>query len=200
MISSKASAAWTVEVIPYHRASILLQQEFAALQRRAYQVPRLTKTSKGAPRLHHPVFDVLSFYICAGDRVVSYAAVAMKQIRHARHTFDMAGLSCVMTDPDYQKRGLGSRTIAAATRYLERSNLDIGIFTCDPPLVHFYERAGAWQVAPDIALVGSRDEAALRSDRLNKVVLLRLFSKKAARLVTRFNATVNLDVPVGQFL
>jgi hypothetical protein len=84
---------------------------------------------------------------------------------------------------------------------MECSNLDIGLFSCDPPLASFYARAGGWPVVEDVVLIGSRHEDALRSDTLGKVVLMRLFSAKAratASLLRR--TTIDLDLPIGQFL
>lgn len=78
-----------------------------------------------------------SFYICVAHRVVGHAAAARKPIMHAGAIFENAGLSCVMTGPACQGRGLGLRTVLAAPRCMERGNLDIGIFTCDPHAVHF---------------------------------------------------------------
>ncbi|MCA6102140.1 GNAT family N-acetyltransferase [Bradyrhizobium australafricanum] len=188
-----------VEVIAYNRASRALRKEFDLLQCRVYAEPE--QDENPAP-LHDPALDALSFYICADDgRVISYAAVVSKIIRHGAHTFSITGLSHVMTDPDYQGRHLGSRTVAAATRCIERSSADIGIFTCDPPLAQFYERAGAWPVVSDVVLIGSRDEEALSSATLKKIVLMRLLSTKARAQASIFtNATIDLDLPVGQFL
>ena len=189
-----------IHVIPYNRACDWLRREIALLQ---YRVAPTAGPPPGdpIPPEHDPVLDALSFYLMAGSRVVSYAAVVHKQIRHGDETFWIAGLSCVATDPDYQGRGLGSRTVGAATRYIEHSTTDIGIFTCDPPLAGFYTRAGAWPVAPDVILVGSRHEGALSSVSLRKVVLMRLFSARAQAAAARLRrTTIDLDLPVGQFL
>ncbi len=105
------------------------------------------------------------------------------------------------TDRSHQGRGFGLRTVAAATEWLEQSNKDFGIFTCDPGLAHFYARAGAWPVVADVVLIGSRDPGALCSVSLRKVVLMRLFSTKAREAATRLaNTTIDLGLPVGQFL
>jgi hypothetical protein len=88
-----------------------------------------------------------------------------------------------MTNPEHQRRGLEVRTVAAATRFMERSTLDFGLFACDPPLPRFYARSGGWPVVPDVVLIGSRDDGALRSDVLGKVVLMRMFSAKRGRCI-----------------
>jgi hypothetical protein len=115
--------------------------------------------------------------------------------------FKIAGLSSVATDRDYQGRGFGLRTVAAATRWIEQSDTDFGIFTNDPPLADFYIRAGSWPVVPDVVLIGSRDEGALCSAALQKVVLMRLFSAEARAAASKLRCTtIDLDFPVGQFL
>jgi GNAT superfamily N-acetyltransferase len=199
VIPWSAFGSQTVDAIPYERTGKLLLREFALLQHRVYSTPKRVDAGQKAPQLHDPSFDVLSFFVGEGDRVIAYAGVAMKRIKHAGEPLDIGGLSCVMIDPGYQRQGIGSKVVAAATRCIERSSLDVGVFTCDPPLARFYQRAGAWPVAPDVVLAGSHDEAALRSDRLNKVVLLRLLSERAMALAFA-HSTIDLDLPLGQFL
>ena len=189
-----------IHAIPYNRAHEPLRRDIALLQYRAAPTAG-PPPSDPIPPEHDPVLEALSFYLMAENRVVSYAAVVHKQIAHGDDTFWIAGLSCVATDPDYQGRGLGTRTVGAATRYIEHSTIDIGIFTCDPPLARFYARAGAWPVAPEVILIGSRHAEALNSVSLQKVVLMRLFSAKAQAAANQLRrTTINLDLPVGQFL
>jgi GNAT superfamily N-acetyltransferase len=194
------TSADEIHAIPYNRACATLRRDIARLQHRVAPTAG-PPPGDPIPPEHDPMLEALSFYLMADSRVVSYAAVVHKQIKHGNETFWIAGLSCVATDPDYQGRGLGSRTVAAATRYIEHSTTDIGIFTCDPPLAGFYIRAGAWPVVPDVILLGSRHEGALSSVSLQKVVLMRLFSAKAHAASARLRqTTINLDLPVGQFL
>lgn len=189
-----------IHAIPYNRACDALRRDIALLQHRVAPIAGPPPADPIPPE-HDPMLDALSFYLMADGRVVSYAAVVHKQIEHEDETFWIAGLSCVATDPDYQGRGLGSRAVGAATRYIEHSTIDIGIFTCDPPLAGFYARAGAWPVAPGVILIGSYHEGALSSISLRKVVLMRLFSAKAQGAAARLRqTTINLDLPLGQFL
>ncbi|MDJ1157924.1 hypothetical protein QNA08_06715 [Chelatococcus sp. SYSU_G07232] len=130
-----------------------------------------------------------------------YAGVVRTTIRHAGQSFAIAGPSCVATDPAYRGRGFATRAVAAATRSIEHSDRDVGIFTCDPPLARFYARAGAWPVVPHVVLVGSRDEGALDSTPLGKAGLMRLFSAKARAAAEELShTTIDLGLPVGQFL
>lgn len=188
-----------IHAIPYNRAGDALRRSIDLLQYRAYPE---AGAPEGEPQpLHDPALDALSFYLVDGGRVVSYAAVVHKQIVHEGATFWIAGLSCVATDPEYRRRGLGARAVGAATRYIADSTIDVGVFTCDPPLAAFYERAGAWQIAPDVVLIGNRHEGALTSASLQKAVLMRLFSAKARAAAGRLRrTTIDLDLPPGQFI
>jgi GNAT superfamily N-acetyltransferase len=200
MTSPVHTSSDEIHAIPYNRACDTLRRDIALLQHRVATTAGPPPADPIPPE-HDPMLEALSFYLMADSRVVSYAAVVHKQIKHGNETFWIAGLSCVATDPDYQGRGLGSRTVGAATHYIEHSTTDIGIFTCDPPLASFYARAGAWPVVPDVILIGSRHDGALSSVSLQKVVLMRLFSAQAYAAAARLRqTTINLDLPVGQFL
>jgi predicted N-acetyltransferase YhbS len=186
--------------IPYDEAPADLRRQFFLMRSRAGLPERLSPDGVPAP-LHDPALDAVSFYACDGGEIVSYAAVVRKSIGHAGQAFEIAGLSAVVTDPRVRGRGFGLGVVRDATRWMERSGAHLGIFTCDPPLAGFYERAGAWPVAPDVVLVGNRSDDALRSDTLGKVVLMRLFTESArAAAPVLTHATIALDLPAGQFL
>jgi GNAT superfamily N-acetyltransferase len=189
-----------IQSVPYNEAPELLRLQFALLSHRANPGTRSASTD-AAPVLHDPALDTMSFYASLDGEIVSYAAVIRKTISHGGQTYTLGGLSWVATDPDYRRRGFGSLTVSTATRWMECSDLDIGLFSCDPPLASFYARAGAWPVVEGVVLIGSRHAGALRSDTLGKVVLMRLFSAKAnVNASTLRHTTIDLDLPVGQFL
>jgi GNAT superfamily N-acetyltransferase len=199
-MASIATSSPEVHAITYNRAGAPLRRAIAHLQHCASGTAD-PPPSEPLPPEHDPQLDALSFYLVVDGRVVSYAAVVHKQIAHGGETFEIAGLSCVATDPDYQGRGFGSRAVGAATRSIEQSTVDIGLFTCDPPLAGFYARAGAWPVVPNVVLIGSHHDGALDSVSLQKVVLMRLFSPKAQAAAAQLRqTTINLDLPLGQFL
>ena len=152
-----------IHAIPCNRACDVLRRSVAMLQHRAAPSGSPLPAEPVSPE-HDPTLEPLAFYLVAESRLVSYAAVLHKQIAHEGETLWIAGLSCVEPDPVYQRRGLGSRVIAAATRYVEHSTIDIGIFTRDPVLQPLHERAGAWNDTPGVVLVGGFYEGALSSD------------------------------------
>ena|GEM_PF-306461 len=201
----------SIQMVLFNAAPAPLKREMALLQRRAYPdadqtldelpPPTALTIDDEVPRVHDAALDAISFYSRVGSTMISYAGVVRKTISHDGQQFAVAGLSCVMTDKDYWGRGFGSQTVVAATRWIEHSDTDFGIFTCDPPLAPFYERAGSWPVVPDVVLIGSAEEGALCSADLGKAVLMRLFSQKARSSEKRLrNTTINLDLPLGQFL
>ncbi|OIK12440.1 GNAT family N-acetyltransferase [Bacillus sp. MUM 116] len=185
----------------YNQASDTLQREIAIMLHRVWPdacpMPGAT-----IPEAHDKEFNARSFYSYIDGKLVSYAGVVHKIIEHDGQTYNIAGLSCVATDPDYHGQGLGLRTVTAATQWIEKqSNIDFGIFTCKPPLASFYNRAGAWPIVPDVVLIGNRAEGALSSESLDVVVLMLLFSEKAKAYESILrHTTINLDFPDGQFL
>jgi GNAT superfamily N-acetyltransferase len=188
-----------VQSIRYDVAPASLRRAIADLQARAYGPVEPTPEERLQP-LHDPSLNARSFFIVTGDRVISYAGVVTKPIRHGKMSLTIAGLACVATDPDYRRRGYGRRTVAAATRFIEGSGVDLGIFTCAPGLARFYAAAGAWPIAPDVVLIGSRDAGALTSTSLGVLVLMRLFSPRAVAAATLRRGTIDLGLPVGRFL
>lgn len=200
MAGVTSSSAHGVQTLPYNEASAPLRRAIANLVEKAYGSSDSTP-DECARSLHDAALHAQSFFICVDDRVVSYAGVVSKTIRHADQTFVMAGLASVATDPAYQRQGLGGHTVAAATRHLEQSGVDIGVFTCAPSLASFYARAGSWPIATDVVVIGSRDPGALSSAALDVVVLMRLLSDKArAASAALLHGTIDLDLPLGEFL
>ena len=191
----------SVQSIDYQHASDVLRREIAVLLHRVWpdSSPLPAET---IPAAHDAALNVRSFYAYADGRVVSYAGVVRKTITHGTQSFNIAGLSCVATNPEHRGLGLGLRTVAVATHWIEQqSDIDFGIFTCQPPVAAFYGHAGAWLVVPDVSLIGGRDEGALSSESLQVVVLMRLFSAKAHASESMLrHTTIDLGLPVGQFL
>lgn len=190
-----------VQSLNYNDAPNSCRREIAEMLNRIWPDENL-KQDDTIPLTHDESLNARSFLTYVDGRLASYVGVVRKTIKHSGQLFNIAGLSCVATDPDFQGQGLGSRTVASATRWIEEhSDIDLGVFTCEPSLACFYERAGAWQVNPNVKLIGSCDERALSSDLLQVVVLLRLFSAKAQTYETKLRQSpINLELPVGQFL
>ncbi|MDW5418155.1 GNAT family N-acetyltransferase [Iodobacter sp. CM08] len=189
-----------VSIVPYQQTSEQVRRDIAMLMHRVWPDQSPPSMDEVVPDEHNPVFDALSCFVYRDNRLLSYAAVLHLTLNHAGQTFCMAALSCVATDPTYQRQGLSRLVVNAATRWIENSLIDIGLFTCDPPLAMFYAKAG-WPTVLDVALIGSQDAGALSSKELGKVVLLRLLSKHAHEHATAFTGTtISLGLPLGQFV
>ena len=187
-----------VESMPYADLDVSVRREIAILQDRAYRPPD-PLPDQLAP-LHDPALQAQSFLLRSDGQLVSYAGVVTTTIHTNGMAFTASGLSCVATDPDFARRGFASEVVAATSRYIGRSGVDLGVFTCAPELVRLYAEAGDWHVEPDVTLIGSRDPNALTSTALGVVVLMRLFSQRAlANADSLRRATIDLGLPVGQF-
>jgi aminoglycoside 2'-N-acetyltransferase I len=128
------------------------------------------------PHGHDPRLSPVSMLLLDGGRVVASLAILSKEITHVGQRFQASGLSSVVTDHTHRNRGLGLRLVTAAREAIRASGADIGIFTCDGPLVPFYERAG-WRALAGTVLVGGTPEAPLQSDVFAKVAMGSFFTE-----------------------
>jgi aminoglycoside 2'-N-acetyltransferase I len=157
-----------------------LRQQVIALEEQAW--PTMPPSE---PHGHDPMLSPICMLLVADGRVVSSLAILSKEIAHGGQKFDASGLSAVVTDNAERNRGYGLRLVAAAREAIRAGGADLGIFTCDPPLVGFYEHAG-WQVLPGTVLVGGTPDSPLPSDRLGKIALGDFFTKHAKRYAASF--------------
>ncbi|MFD8795328.1 GNAT family N-acetyltransferase [Streptomyces vinaceus] len=99
-----------------------------------------------------------------GEGVLVSLALLHKEIRHAGRTYRAAGLSAVVTRDTARGRGHGGRLVAAARAALAADPaVDLVLFSCDRPLVPFYEAAGFTRL-PGTVLVGGTPEQPLATD------------------------------------
>jgi GNAT superfamily N-acetyltransferase len=189
-----------LSILPYRQTSGQVRRDIALLMHRVWPDQSAPSQGEAMPEEHDPELDVLCCFIYRGNRLLSYAAILNFTLSHAGQAFSVAALSCVATDPAYQNQGLSSLVVSAATRCIENSHADIGLFTCDPPLASFYAKAG-WPAVSGVAVIGSHDTGALSSTELGKVVLLRMLSEHAYDHAAAFaNTTLSLGLPLGQFV
>lgn len=190
-----------IQSINYNQAPNTLKHDIAALLHQIWP-DHSSRPGEIIPDAHEKEFNAHSFYSYIDRKLVSYVGVVHQTIKHHGQAFNLAGLSCVATHPDYRSQGLGTRTVIAATQWMEnQKDIDFGIFTCDPVLSSFYHRAGAWNIVPDVVLIESEDKDALSSEYLDVVVLMRLFTEKSRKYKSILrHTTINLDFPKGQFL
>ncbi|MFD0267369.1 GNAT family N-acetyltransferase [Streptomyces sp. NPDC127106] len=114
---------------------------------------------------HDPELAPLMMLLLDADGAVAASlALLHKPVRHAGRTYRAAGLSTVVTRRAARGRGHGGRLVAAARAALAADPaVDVVLFSCDRPLVGFYEAAGFTRL-PGAVLVGGTPEAPLASD------------------------------------
>ncbi|MFI5665484.1 GNAT family N-acetyltransferase [Streptomyces sp. NPDC051704] len=96
--------------------------------------------------------------------VAASLALLFKPVRHGGRTYRAAGLSAVVTRDTARGRGYGGRLVAAARTALAADPaVDLVLFSCDRPLVPFYEAAGFTRL-PGTVLLGGTPGQPLATD------------------------------------
>ncbi|GMU41157.1 MAG: hypothetical protein AMXMBFR23_20230 [Chloroflexota bacterium] len=147
--------------------------------------------------LHDPRSEPECMLLVEDGRVVAYLAIPRRTIVHRGFAYRACGLSAVSTHPDHLRRGHAARLVAAARERIEASGADVGVFTCDPPLVPLYEAQG-WTHMPRTVVVGGTRAVPFRADSLGKATLMAFFSPLAREHRADFDdADVYLDLREG---
>lgn len=112
------------------------------------------------------------------DRVLSALDILSRTIEHAGQSFDVSGISAMVTDEHRRGEGHGRTLARAALRMMEEAGADLGIFTCDRHLQGFYEGAG-WECLPGTVLIGGTPTDPFPSDQFDKVTMASFLSPRA---------------------
>ncbi|WP_436492808.1 GNAT family N-acetyltransferase [Actinokineospora sp. HUAS TT18] len=142
------------------------------------QVTELWVEAWQDPSGHDPVLGPVSMLLIDGETVHAALDILGKEIVHAGERYVAGGLSTVVTRKTSRGQGHGKQLVAAARAAMSRG-FDLGLFTCDRPLVPFYESAG-WRALPGTVLVGGTPSAPFPSDRpgFDKVTMAEFFSPR----------------------
>lgn len=159
---------------PEAEVPLALRRQVAALQEEAWPTGRPLRVEPW----HDPALHPRSVVLVEDGRVLAALDILSKAIEHRGERYAASGLSTVVTARSERRKGYGTRLVAAARELIAASGADIGLFTCDPALRRFYERAG-WRLLPGTVLIGGTREAPLPSDALGKVVMSWCFSARA---------------------
>lgn len=135
--------------------------------------------------LHDPALRPLSMLLVYDGVLRSALDVLSTSIVHHGSTYEVSGLSTVVTDLAYRGAGHGRRLVAAAKALIAGSGADLGLFTCDHPLQPFYE-SGGWTALTDTVLVGGTREDPFPSDQFDKVTMAAFFSEPAVANAGQF--------------
>lgn len=96
-----------------------------------------------------PSLDPPSVLLVDGDgRVLSALDILSKELTHLGVAYAASGISAMVTDERARGRGHGRRLAVAARELMAERDVDLGIFTCDRPLLGFYASAG-WEHLPE---------------------------------------------------
>jgi aminoglycoside 2'-N-acetyltransferase I len=156
-------------------------------EERTRQVAAAQTVVYGSAANHDPALSPVTLALVAEGGVVGVVDVLTKELVHAGRRYTVSGLAWVLVAPEHRGRGYGQRLIRDARRYLERSAIDLVVFTCDRPLLHFYESAG-FTCLPEAVLVGGTATDPFPSDRpgFDKVVMATFVSARARRHASEF--------------
>lgn len=131
---------------------------------------------------HDPALGPRTLLLVAGDGAVGASLTLLyKEVPCGGRVRRAAGLSGVVTRPEWCGRGLGGRLVAGARAELAADPaVDVALFSCDRPLVPFYERAG-FERLPGSVLVGGTPAEPLATDGpgFDKEVLAAFFAPGA---------------------
>ncbi|MEV7723934.1 GNAT family N-acetyltransferase [Streptomyces sp. NPDC087917] len=132
----------------------------------AVQVAALEESAwPGSTFGHDPALAPRVLLLVDGaGRVGASAALLYKEVRCAGRSLRAAGLSAVVTDRRLRGQGLGGRLVTGAREALAADPaVDAALFSCDRPLVPFYEAAGFARL-PGTVLVGGTPAEPLTTD------------------------------------
>lgn len=159
----------TGEILEYAEGDvpIALRRQVLAIQDEAW--PSVDGTpSRGL--VHDPTLGPWSVLLVRDREVVAACDVLSMDLRHAGRTWRASGLSTLVTAPAARRQGHGLRMVRAAIDVAFARGAAVVLFTCDPPIVELYLRAGCRVLEGAVLIGGTRDDP-LRSDSLGKVVL-----------------------------
>jgi predicted acetyltransferase len=112
--------------------------------------------------------------------LVSHLEIVTFDVRVDGHANRAVSPTAVLTYPAFRGEGWGRRLNTAALDRIDRSGADIGLLTCAPTLVAFYEGAG-WELAAGARVVAGPDEASWASD---DVLLTRSLGQRSQQLLS----------------
>ncbi len=135
--------------------------------------------------IHSPETHPVHFVLVEQGILISYTGVVWKYLEHAGETYKTYGLSGVLTYPAFRRQGYGRQVVDAATRYIEGSDADLGLFTCAPRLRPFYAASG-WQPMDRVTLYGGPKDQPYPNDEL---VMMGFFSERARQNRATFEST-----------
>jgi predicted acetyltransferase len=111
-----------------------LRKEIETILRNEWPVNQNDKEkSRDWDVTHHIVLSI-------DNQVVSYSAIARKNLTHQGTEYDVVGLSGVITHPKERGKGYGRQVITIATDIIKNSSADLALF--NTAQIGLYEKFG----------------------------------------------------------
>ncbi len=170
-----------IESYPASSVPPKLLRQVAALQAEAWPATGSGRQGPG----HDPRLRPVSMLLTEAGTVVAALDILTKTISHGGQDYLASGLAAVVTCRARRHRGYGRQLVSAARAAIGASGADLGIFTCDRPLQHFYASAG-WETLDGTVLIGGTPDQPFPSDQFDKVTVAAFFSARARRHAASF--------------
>lgn len=104
-------------------------------------------------RLIDPADAPTFFVLVKEGKILSYARTILSVVNVHGQALRIAGLGDVLTPPGLRGRGLGTRVVERATRFLEaEASCDLAVLLTTPALERFYGCQG-WKHLPSLRVV-----------------------------------------------
>lgn len=132
------------------------------------------------------------FALTEGVILLSYAAIFLREVRHAGTLYRLAGLGNVLTYPSFRQRGYGGRVVHAATDALDASGANVAALFCVPALIPFYARHG-WEPLP----AAHTTSGPLQTSQADEVRMMRFLSSRG-RVTKRSRRKRSISITSGR--
>ena len=104
-----------------------------------------------------------------GGRLVSFAALYLRDSSHDGAAIVIGGVGAVMTHPDHRGQGYAQLAMSAAVGFFAAQRADFGLLVCEKQLIPYYERLG-WVVFEGELVTLQRGEPEVFS--FNRVMMI----------------------------
>ena len=111
----------------------------------------------------HPSMTPFHQLYVAGSQLVSHLEIVTVPVTVNDRQYRAVSPTAVLTYPAFRGEGWSSRLNAAAVRWIDDSDADIGLLTCSHDLIGFYSRAG-WTHAREATIVAGPEGETWVSD------------------------------------
>lgn len=150
--------------------------------------------------VHRNDFPVQSFGLFIHGTMTAYAGVILIDTMIDKQRLLVGALSCFCVHPSYRHHGYGSLLFDHLTkRIVERSQIDLGLFTCAEQVCPFYLLQGSWQCA-NWNIYADNDEGYQSKEMGLTVLVLSVSPRCHQTLRIEKSLDLHLHLPDGMFI